>query len=688
MGDHSQEKNRIHSMSVLIISALCLGAIVENITLEWEFWMPPLIGAGIIAMWWMHIVQYSSISFRENFFIIFSMVVTFYHGMHETSFFDVIVITAILMGIATLFGRILYVKLVLLEFFVIMLIQIILAMRSDGASFTTLEISRIALHCAAAVFINIILRDLLEKRNEDLKEIEKLNGEKLSNDKDMEDFLVNISHELRTPLNVINGLTDIILRKETREDIIQIRNAGLRMAGQIEDIQDYSEIQQDNLTLDNGRYMVTSIIHDILANFHSMHVKNNLEFVVDVDPTVPAVLKGDIRKIYKIITHLLDNAFKFTNEGGAYLRFSALKKDYGINLIIEVTDTGIGMTTKDIESVQKGVYQANRKRTRSTGGIGLGLSIVYGVVRAMNGFVRIESQRGKGTTVRVSVFQEVIDPTPCLGISTDKFINVVFYDTGDKRRVPAIGEMYKNMGKNLAAGLRVNLYFASSLDDLKKMVSKGKITHIFMGHKEYMKDKSYIRNLASGTITVTVICNNESQHIQNSNIISIDKPFHGLAIVQILNGNIEGAEDVLTKQLKKPVLDGVRSLVVDDEQMNLVVARGLFGEYKMLVDTAESGKEAIDLYGKNDYDVIFMDHMMPGMDGIEAMKIIRGIAERDNKKIKIIALTANAVSGAKEMFISEGFDGFIAKPINIGEFERVMNRVMADTNVSRDGGKH
>ena len=199
-----------------------------------------------------------------------------------------------------------------------------------------------------------------------------------------------------------------------------------------------------------------------------------------------------------------------------------------------------------------------------------------------------------------------------------------------------------------------------------------------MEYRDYTKDKSYIRNLASGKIVVTVICDNDSQHLRGTDIVCTNKPFHALTIVQILNGNLDGAQDAFTQGFRKVDLSGVRALVVDDEQMNLVVARGLFGEYDMMVDTAESGKEAIEMYSKGDYDVIFMDHMMPGMDGIEAMKLLRGMADRDNKRLKIIALTANAVSGAKEMFIKEGFDGFIAKPINIGEFERVMNRVMAE----------
>ena len=122
----------------------------------------------------------------------------------------------------------------------------------------------------------------------------------------------------------------------------------------------------------------------------------------------------------------------------------------------------------------------------------------------------------------------------------------------------------------------------------------------------------------------------------------------------------------------------VRALVVDDEPMNLVVASSLLRDYGMLVDTADGGAEAIKKYENGDYDVIYMDHMMPEMDGVEAMKIIRQVADSSYRKPVIIALTANALSGAREMFMREGFDGFVAKPIDIGEFERVMKNVLPE----------
>ena len=135
------------------------------------------------------------------------------------------------------------------------------------------------------------------------------------------------------------------------------------------------------------------------------------------------------------------------------------------------------------------------------------------------------------------------------------------------------------------------------------------------------------------------------------------------------------------------MFDGVRALIVDDEPMNLVVATSLFREYKMVIETAASGKESIKKFRDNDYDIIFMDHMMPEMDGVEAMKQIKSAARDLGRNIAVVALTANAVSGAREMFIQEGFDGFIAKPINISDFERVVSRVLSGRVADRGGEK-
>ena len=166
----------------------------------------------------------------------------------------------------------------------------------------------------------------------------------------------------------------------------------------------------------------------------------------------------------------------------------------------------------------------------------------------------------------------------------------------------------------------------------------------------------------------------------------MNKPLYALPLINIINAGSEYENVRVDEAEEKPVFPGVRALIVDDEVMNLVVASGLFKDYGMVTDVAGSGKEALGKYREKDYDVIFMDHMMPEMDGVEAMKRLRAMGREMGKECAIVALTANAVSGAREMFLSEGFDGFIAKPIEITEYERVMKHVLPPPFVKYRGG--
>ncbi len=667
---------------VIVITAACIGTVAESISQGWEYWVPPLIIFADLIAWWLHIAQYATIRYRENYYIIFSMLVLFFYGIHDGSSFDAVVIAALIMGTTALIRRKVLLRMVTAEYYVIMAMHIGSWIIYKTRTFDALTVSRIVLHLMAVLCLYKVLSAVLSMAGRDQEEINRIEMEKKAYDHDMEDFLVNISHELRTPVNVINGISGLILRKEDREDVRSIRDAGRRLAHQIEDIQDYSEIQRKEVVFESERYMITSLINDLLTGYRSMKGRTNLEFVVDLDPTVPAVMKGDPGKIRKIMEHLLDNAFKFTKRGGARLRVKAYKKEYGVNLIIEVSDTGIGMSEKDIEGVSKGMYQASRDRDRITGGIGLGLSIVYGIVRGMDGFVKIESEPGRGTTVRISVYQEVVDESPCMSVRTDRFINGVFYNYPGKYKVAALGEFHRKMARNLAAGLRVNMYLAPGKAELKKLISRGDITHLVTGIEEYRKDREYIDSIAKEGIMVAVFA--PEDFVAGSGIITMKKPLYGLQVVELLNGQETNEKETVTD--RKPVLAGLKALVVDDEPMNLVVAAGLLKEYGMEAKTAESGKDALEKYAKGSFDVIFMDHMMPEMDGVEAMKRIRNIAERDDREVKIVALTANAVSGAREMFLREGFDGFIPKPVRISDFERVMNIVMKDGRTGRKRG--
>ena len=686
MNDNKESKLKAHNTALITITIACIGAIIETYSQGWEFWFPVIIVLGLLIIWSFHINRYREVKFRENCYLTFALVVAFYHGCHQTSFFDVFVISSLLMVISALLRRLDYVKITLAEFFTVMVLQTVYAVVSDTITFDSLVISRVVLHVVAEICMYKVLTQAVGNSISAEKRLEKKEQDEEAERTGMEDFLVNISHELRTPVNVINGMSTLILKKEDRDDVFSIRDAGLRLSHQIEDIQNYSEIQRGDVVLEEEGYMITSVLNDTAINYNILGKKRNLELVIDLDPNVPAVLKGDIGKITKIISHLLDNGFKFTRKGGVFLKVYGIKRENGLNLIIEVTDTGAGMSVHDIERISNGRYQGNEKRNRSTGGIGLGLSIVYGFVRLMDGFVTIESKKNRGTTIRVSIVQEILDPKPCLSVESKSFINIVFHVMPDKYKVLALRDFYRIMASDMAAGLRLNLYSAPTLEECKRLVSRGDITHVFMGAEEYENAPEYFDSIAGKDIKVAVSAPEGFLTRPGSRAIIMPKPLYGLPVVKVLNGETGSNLLLPEDSLKRPVLDGVRALIVDDEPMNLVVASGLFRDYDMITDTAESGKEAIFKFDKNEYDVVFMDHMMPEMDGIEAMKKIRFLADQNKQNVKIIALTANAVSGAREMFLKEGFDGFIRKPISIVEFERVMSRVMADANVNINTG--
>ncbi len=677
---------RSHNVVIVILTVTCVGAIIESFAYGWEFWVPPLIFGGVIASWFVHISQYNDNRFRESFYLIFSMLVAFYHGVHSTSYFDVIVISVLMMVTATILKRGEFLPILLAEFYIIIILQTICTIMNQSEVLDSITISRLILHVLVEICIFKALSVLLKNFGEVEQDLNRREKEEESSKTELEDFLVNISHELRTPVNVINGMSTLALKKENRDDIISIRDAGQRLSRQIEEIQDYSEIQRDDVFLENEKYNITSLINDIAINYNAMIKQRNVDFIIDIDPNIPALMRGDSNKINKIIIHLLDNAFKFTRSGGVLLRITCIRREYGVNLIIEVTDTGIGMSANVIEKISKGRYQANRKRNRSTGGIGLGLSIVYGFVRMMNGFVEIESQKKKGTTVRISIVQEIIDPEMCLSVDTKNFVNIALFLVPDKYMSTEVREFYRSMANNLAAGLRVNLYNATNVRDLEKLLERGDITHVFVGVEEYSGNREYFDELAESGIVVTVSARGNFELSSGSKVVLMPKPLYGYPVVKILNGELENVNQLTGEAERRPVLDGVRALIVDDEPMNLVVASGLFRDYNMIIDTAESGKEALIKFSKNDYDVVFMDHMMPEMDGVFAMKQIRIIADQTGRVARVVALTANAVSGAKEMFLREGFDGFISKPINIVDFERVMKRILPNGKVSSDGG--
>ena len=678
-------QKRTENFILLLMTLACAGLTIESIMLGWEFWVPPLIIIGTILLWVMNVLSIPDYPIRRVGYLIYAMLTVFFHGVHETSIFDVVAIVTLVMVGFSFFDQVYMMHLFVAEYVIIMCMQIVMARGSGSIVFDGLNISRVILHFSVIFLVYFSCVKAISDRAEYNDSIQDMNVRIDRNEADMEDFLSNISHELRTPINVVNGMSDLLINEGVGSEANSIKKAGIRLACQVEDIQDYTECKRQKVFLEEDNYMCISLINDVVTSFRQYDNTKNLEMVVDLSPQTPTMLRGDIKKLHKIFRHLLENAIKFTRKGGVYVKMFAESTDYGVNLCIEMTDTGMGMSRNDIRSISEGMYQANKKRNRSSGGIGLGLYIVHGFAHKMGGFVKIESDRGNGTTIRVTIPQKVIDKKPCLSLAETFDGAVLFHVRPDKYKVPRLREFYSNMAANLATGIKVPLYPADTVYEVERLKEKLNATHVFMGQEEYEENKGYFEELAKEDIIVVVSAEAGFELPEGSRVILMPKPLYAYPIIKILNEgrNVTDIED--DESQERPVFRGVKALIVDDEPMNLVVATSLFKNYEMVIDTAGSGKESIRKYRDNDYDIVFMDHMMPEMDGVEAMQKIKAVAADMDKKAVVVALTANAVSGAREMFINEGFDGFIAKPINITDFERVMLRVLPEANVKGGG---
>ncbi len=668
---------------ILFLSVVCLGVTLENVLLGWEFWVPPLIIAGIISMWAMYLLVKPDYGVRKVCYLVFAMLTLFFHGVHTSTLADLAVITVLILVATSNFDHIYMMNLILLEYFALEILQVFLAFSGLDVKFVFAYFVGNIFQMALVLMTYMCCVKIITIRAEAAAVDEEKNQKIEAYDADMEDFLSNISHELRTPVNMVNGMSEILIRRNVGNEAYSIKEAGIRLAHQIEDIQDYTECKRQKLVLEESDYMSASLINDVVTGYRSLDNTEDLELVVDMDPKVPARMRGDVKKLHKIFRQLLKNAVKFTRRGGIYVRMYTEDTDYGVNLCIEVTDTGIGMDWRAAKSVSEGMYQVDKSRNRSTGGIGIGLFIVYGFTHKMGGFVKIESKKGKGSTIKITIPQTVVDPVPALSLSRSFDGNILFHVKPEKYKVPAVRDFYRSMAANLATGIRVPLYPAETVHEVERLMEKLHVTHIFMGSEEYEENREYFDEMSRGDVVVIVSAAAGFKPTPGSRIITMPKPLYAYPAIRIINEGRDAGDLDLDGHINRPVLKGLRTLIVDDEPMNLVVASGLFKDYEMIIETAGSGREAISKYRTNDYDVVFMDHMMPEMDGVVAMKHIKKEAEDTGREVAVIALTANAVSGAREMFMKEGFDGFIAKPINMDDFERVMLQIFPGSQTGR-----
>ena len=680
---YERERQReIHLMILLCYTIFTTILVVESIFVKWNMSAIILIILGVVASWVIHIWGNMPEHIRLWTYFLLMMLTFYFYGIHEASTYNLapVMVVIILMYSATEEKH--FVRLCAVIYYLTMCYQFVFLIGNPFELPSQLQM-RLFLHFGIILMVERLVEIMFRwQKKERRKTEETISGLEETNRR-AEDFLANMSHELRTPINAVTGITAVMLKneedEEKKKDIQSIQMAGNRLFDQIEDILDYTEVDAGSVIVTEESYTISSLIHDIIIGNRLVSSEKGVELMFDVDAHIPAGLLGDGRKIKKIMKHLIDNAIKFTKKGGVYVRVYALRKSYGINLCIQVSDTGIGIAEEELGKIKEKFFQSSGGRNRKNSGLGLGLSIVYGMVAAMNGFMQIESTVEGGTTVSVSIPQKVADATPGIVLKNPEKLCMGFYLLPEKYATPEVRDYYNMLISHMVQGLGLTIHRVFRMEELKKLVSMYQLTHLLIAREEYEENASYFEALESD-MEVIVVADDRLRPIKDSRVKVIRKPFYVLPLANILNSNTSSEVELLEKD--NMICPGIRVLVVDDEPMNLMVAKGIFSAYQMAVKTVESGIEAIELCEKEEFDLVFLDHMMPEMDGVETLKVLRKTWNNTKKLPVFVAFTANAVSGAREMFLQEGFDEFISKPIEDQELKRLLKKVLPEASIT------
>ena len=501
------------------------------------------------------------------------------------------------------------------------------------------------------------------------------------------DFLANMSHEIRTPMNSIMGLCELSLEEELSDSVQDncknIYVAGKNLLGIINDLLDFSKIESGRMELRPDTYELKVLLNDVIQMAMARKGQKEIEFMVDCDPNIPNLLYGDELRIRQIVINLLTNAIKFTRQGGVVLRVRYRKESYGINLMFSVTDSGIGIKKENKDKIFNSFSQVDTKKNRAIEGTGLGLSISKQLVKQMGGFIFLDSEYGQGSTFTVVIPQKVMKPEPLAQVDENTNYKILTYFELEENNSSFAAQYYAEIISNMGQELGLAYQFVASLSEAKQTLADNAFTHLFISEAEYVKDKPFFDSLTE-QLQVVLIVNQIGQSELSAGMRSICKPFYVRSVCDVLQGEKLQFDGRRSKARKRFVAPKAKILIVDDNQMNLKVASGLLRPYQMQVVTADGAEAAMKLLREESFDMIFMDHMMPGMDGVEALQHIRAMETEWCKTVPVAALTANAVSGAREMFLKEGFCDMVAKPIELSLFERVLQRWLPETLIEHE----
>ncbi len=524
------------------------------------------------------------------------------------------------------------------------------------------------------------LGNLIELKLEREQELEETSRSK-------SEFLANMSHELRTPMNGVLGMLNLLSKTEldsSQKDCVETAvSSGKNLLSLINDILDFSKIEAGRLEFEEIDFNLLSLVEDTCSALATQAHSKNLELVTELDFTIPLMVNGDPTRLRQVLTNLMGNAIKFTTEGEIVVRTKYSDAARGL-VTFEVQDSGVGIKESALETIFDSFAQADGSTTRRFGGTGLGLSISKQLVEGLGGEIKVRSVPDKGSTFSFS-----IEFAACKEAAEPKVFNrlvgssLVILDSNDTSR-KSLENCLKLLGADVSA-------YESGVKGLKHLGSKRgkKLDAILvstaltdMAGADFVDTLSKDRD-SDGVKVMSLVHMSSASHslLANNNVrveAHLTKPVRLESLHSILSDLISGEISTTLQDSKETenAADkqevGGTVLVVEDNEINQLVAMGMLESLGYDVHTADNGVLALEALEEIVYDLILMDCQMPEMDGYEATRRIRAHENRKIASIPIIALTANAMSGDAEKCIAAGMDDYLSKPFEPELFEEKM----------------
>lgn len=534
--------------------------------------------------------------------------------------------------------------------------------------------------------------DELETRNQDLVAAKEI-AEKASQAKS--EFLANMSHEIRTPMNGVLGMADLLdrtnLEERQKRFLSNIRQSGENLLTVINDILDFSKIEAGKFELNLDDFDLPETIEDQMDLLAISAHQKQLELSVFIGSDVPSRLRGDSSRIRQILTNLVGNAIKFTDQGEITVRVSRLE-DLGdtVRVRLEIIDTGIGIAAEDQTRLFASFQQADNTASRKYGGTGLGLSIVKQLANMMGGDVGLISTPGEGSTFWVEI---TLDNASNDGARDPEFVSLphglraLIVDDNETSR--EILDSYLKLYHFDSNCVEDPVYALSELSAAERDGNKYDVVITDMAMPE-LNGLEFARRIREGKShsDIPIIMLSSVNLSQEDSLVSADtidaylsKPVHRSQLYKKICSVLgvrasetpEQRDDSSERPLQQAVFDA-HVLLAEDNEINQLVAIEQLEAFGCRVDVAINGKEAVDAFQRRNYDLVFMDCQMPEMDGFQAVQLIRAHESSTSRHTPIVALTAHALAEDREKCLNAGMDDYLSKPFKGEELRIIITR--------------